>query len=92
MIKFSLSAVSAIALLGLTACGDTVEEGDTTVVATEPADTGAYDAPAPESDVDAETADSVTISEDGVTADISGGDVSVNADADGKPSAKIVVN
>ncbi len=87
MLKNSFAALSAVALLGLAACADeTVEEGDTTII--EDDTMTPEPMPAPEMD----DGDSVTISEDGVQADISDGNTSVNADLDGDPSMEVEVN
>ena len=96
MIKRTFTALSAVALLGLAACGDTVEEGDTTVVEGE--DTMAEPVPVelPETnnyDTDPvgtnPDGDSVSISEDGVAADINDGNTSVDANLSRDPSVTV---
>ena len=86
-------ALSATALFALSACDteatdttdDTVTTAEETVVAEEPADTAVVDGE--ETD-----GDSVSISEDGMTADINDGDTSVNADVSEDPSLDVEVN
>lgn len=89
MLKKTFIALAAVSTLGLAACGDdTVEEGDTTIV--EGADTTAVDPV--ESMPAEETGDSVSISEDGMSADINSGDTSISADVDGDPSLTVETN
>ena len=85
-------ALSATALLALGACteeatdttDDTVTTAEETAVE-QPADTVMVD------DADGD-GDNVSISEDGVTADIDDGDTSVNADISEDPSLDVEVN
>ena len=96
--KKIVSAMTAFALLGgLAACSDndTVEEGDTTVMApdatTAPTDPAAVDVDVPEYPVEGD-GDSVSVSEDGVRADINDGDTSVDANLSDDPSLDVEVN
>lgn len=90
MKKLVLAAVSASAALALSACGGAADEGadgevitaeETTVIEDTP-DTVVVD------DADAD-GDSISISEDGVSADINDGGTSVNADISGDPSLTV---
>ena len=96
--KKIVSALSAVALLGgLAACSDndTVEEGDTTVVepgAMDPAASGSTDVNVDLPDSSMEDGDSVSISEDGVDANINDGDTSVDANLSDDPSLDVEVN
>ena len=93
MKKYAAAALSAAALISLSACAETAEddammddetamEDGTTVI--EEGDTVMVDEADPATD-----GDSVSISEDGVTADINDGNTSVNADISEDPSLTI---
>ena len=89
--KKILTILSVTALLGLAACGgDTVEEGDTTIVEGDsaPAMSAPVDSSAPVAEADGD-GDSFSISKDGVRADIDDGDTSISVDADGDPSLTV---
>lgn len=91
MKKIVLAAASATALFAVSACA----EGDTTEETTIVEDDGAAMADTPDTYVVEETdanGDSISISEDGVTADITDGDTSVSADVDGDPSLEVQVD
>lgn len=88
MLKLSLTALSAVTLLGLTACGDTVEEGDTTIVE----GTSADPAYVPDVVIDADnepTGDRISIGEDGISGTVNDGGTTVTADIDGSPTMTI---
>ena len=91
MKKIFLPALAAVAALGLAACdsADTAATDDAAVAAD--ADTAATDdGTAVATDVEAGgDGDSVTISEDGVTADINDGDTSVSANIGEDPSVTV---
>ncbi|WP_144096725.1 hypothetical protein [Croceicoccus sediminis] len=91
MKKIILPALVAVSALGLAACDSTADapaatetEVVTEEVGTDPAMT--------EPVMEADGGDSVTISEDGVNADINDGDTSVTADIDGNPSMTVETN
>ena len=89
MKKFTLALAAATATLALAACGDdTVTEETTIVEAGEPAD--AADTVIVEEEP--ATGDSISVSEDGVSADISDGGTSVSADLGDDPSISVETN
>ncbi|GAA0283851.1 hypothetical protein GCM10009127_26600 [Alteraurantiacibacter aestuarii] len=94
MIKRSLTALSALAILGLAACGDTVEEGDTTVVEANTPEPAYVPAPsAAPADADNSSAgDSLSISEKGISATMNDGGTTISADIDGNPSFSVERN
>ncbi|WP_066559500.1 hypothetical protein [Croceicoccus bisphenolivorans] len=95
MKKIILPALATVAALGLAACdggepAGTAEDTaavDTAASAETGADTAMTEPVA--GGAAADTSDTVTISEDGVTADINGSDTSVSADIDGDPSMTV---
>ena len=86
---FAIPALGAA--LALAACSETntydAEEGETAETATE-APVVSETTVVTEGDP-AEPGDSITVSEDGVTADIGDGDTRVQADVDGDPSLTV---
>ena len=96
MKKIILPALVAVSALGLAACdgAETPAADDAAVAADAGADAEAAAADAEgtvAADVDAD-GNTVTISEDGVTADINDGDTSVSANIGDKPSATITTD
>lgn len=100
MKKIILPALAGIAALSLGACSasdDTPEAATTDAAVAAEADTSAAATTATTTDaaagttatVDTTTPDSVTISEDGVNANINDGGTSVNANVDGDPSVTV---
>lgn len=91
MKKIILPALVAVSALGLAACdsaADAPAATETEVVTEEVGTDPAMTEPVMEAD----DGDSVTISEDGVNADINDGDTSVTADIDGDPSMTVETN
>lgn len=86
MKKIILPALVAVSALGLAACDSTADAPAETEVMTEEVGT---DPAMTEPVVDADDGDSITISEDGVNADINDGGTSVSADIDGNPSMTV---
>lgn len=92
MKKTMLAAISATAILGLSACAEpeeTVVEGDTVVEGEEAVDVDLPVVATEDADADG---DRISISEDGVSADVTDGDTSIRADVDGDPSLEIETN
>lgn len=86
MKKSVLSAFAAVAAIGLAACDNTeapevVTAGGETETASEPVGT--------EPVATGEQGDSISISEDGVTADINDGDTSLSADIGDDPGVTV---
>ena len=89
MLKKTLTALSAVALLGLAACCDeTVEEGDTTIVEGQDPMADPVEVELPSTTMD-EDRDSVSIGENGMSAEINDGNTSISADVDGDPSLEV---
>lgn len=90
MQKLVLAAMSATALIALSACAeaDTTEdpaaaEGDTEVNVNLP------EAPVEDGTAMENDGDRISISEDGIDAEINDGDTRVRADVDGNPSLEV---
>jgi hypothetical protein len=85
MKKIILSAVLGTAALGLAACDNAADEGDTTVVTEDPAPMPTATETAVVVDPAATPTDGSTVSvgPDGVEADIDAGDARVRTDGDG---------
>ena len=84
MRKIFLTALVGSAALGLAACDtdpDTVEEGDTTIVAEEPAPTVTETTVVNPGDTPTDGS-TVSVGPDGVNADVDAGDVRVTTDGD----------
>jgi starvation-inducible outer membrane lipoprotein len=80
MRKLILTALAGTAALGLAACDsdpDTIEDGDTTIIAEEPAPTVTETAVVTETPNDGST---VSVGPNGVNADVDAGDVRVTTD------------
>lgn len=100
MNKIFLSAFATVAALGLSACdsGEPVPTPSESAATDDSAamDTGAgtdtttvVTTPAPGATATTDTGDTVTVGEDGITADLNGSDTSVRADVDGDPSITV---
>lgn len=106
MKKLILPALATFAALGLAACDSSAPEATATddAAAAEAASAAANGEPAMSGEAAATatvpagatavsgTGDSVTVSEDGVNAQINDGDTSVSADVDGDPAVTVKTN
>ncbi len=84
--KIVLAGISTAALLALSACAEPAEESTDTAMADAPMADTAPAAPAMTEETDG---DSISLSEDGVTAEINDGDTSVNAEISDDPSLTV---